>query len=115
MHAHHAFERGAGMKAGSYGSELDAASFHSTGLNPILAVRSVGKNFSFFVGQRLSYPTFIVWLMNKTPMLPNWRPPRRRTFFAQRGVALLRAWRSRLEEQRPEPYIQAQFPFVEDA
>jgi len=44
-------------------------------------------------------------------MLPNWRPPRRRAFFAHRGVALLRAWRLRAAEERREPYIQTHFAF----
>ena len=49
--------------------------------------------------------------MNKNPMLFKWRPPRRRPFFAHRGVALLRAWRLRATEERREPYIQTQFAF----
>ena len=44
-------------------------------------------------------------------MLLNWRPPRRRPFFAHRGIALLRAWRLRAAEEPREPYIQTHFAF----
>jgi hypothetical protein len=52
-----------------------------------------------------------VRFMNRNPMLPKWRPPRRRPFFAHRGVAVLRAWRLRAAEERREPYIQTHFAF----
>jgi len=53
----------------------------------------------------------ILLIMNKNPILPNWHLPRRRPFTAQRGVALLRAWREQFAQQTPELYVQTQFAF----
>ena len=53
----------------------------------------------------------ILLIMNKNPILPNWQLPRRRPFTAQRGVALLRAWREQFAQQAPELYVQTHFVF----
>ena len=86
--------------------------FIGCGCVRILAIKSLGKNFSLSVGQRLSYPICILYIMNKHPILPNWQLPRRRPFTARRGIALLRAWRERFAEQPRELHVQMQFAFA---
>jgi hypothetical protein len=50
--------------------------------------------------------------MSKNPIFPNWQLPRRQAFGARRGVAVLRAWRLRVAEQRQAPHTQTEFVFV---
>jgi hypothetical protein len=49
--------------------------------------------------------------MNKNPILPNWKHPRRQAFCARRGILLLRAWRERMNSQQRESFVQTQFAF----
>ena len=80
-----------------------------------LSRRSLARrwiNFLLPYDSRCPTQRLKVRLMNKHPILPNWQVPRRRSFTARRGIALLRAWRQRFADQPREPYVQTQFAFA---